>query len=109
MDRYLDLKRKADALHEEMERARQEALPEIIAGIRKQIEEYRIAPEDLYPSLKSAQNVGSPRRVRRDRPARYRSPQGDTWSGGPGRKPKCVCQVEASGESIENYRIQGSN
>lgn len=105
-NRYLELKRKADVLQEEMERARQEALPEIIAGIRRQLEEYRIAPEELYPSLRVAQPTSPTRRARRERPARYRSPTGETWSGGPGRKPKWVCEIEGAGGSIEKYRIQ---
>ena len=107
-NRYLELRRKADVIHEEMERARQEALPEVIAAIRKQLDEYRIAPEELYPSLRVAQSISSSRRVKRDRPARYRSPLGETWSGGPGRKPKWVCEIEAAGESLENYRINSS-
>lgn len=104
-NRYLELRRKADDIHEEMERARLEALPQIIADIRKQLEEYKIAPEDIYPSLRVAQSTSSQRRAKRDRPARYMSPLGETWSGGPGRKPKWVCEIEDAGESLEKYRI----
>lgn len=106
---YLELKGEVEAMQSKLERARQAELPMIVSSIKKQIEEYRIAPEDLYPGLRSQHAAGRSARSRRDRPARYRSPSGETWSGGPGRKPMWVRDIEAKGEDIEKYRIEMSH
>ena len=37
---------------------------------------------------------------------KYRGPNGEPWSGGPGRRPDWVKAVVAAGEDLENYRIQ---
>lgn len=36
---------------------------------------------------------------------KYRGPNGELWSGGPGRKPQWVREVVQAGKSIEEYRI----
>ena len=106
---YLELKKEVEQMQTQLERARQAEIPKIVAAMRRQIEEYRIAPDELYPELSSAARVqnsaGRSSRTRRDRPAKYRSPEGETWSGGPGRKPMWVRKIEERGESIEQYRI----
>lgn len=106
---YLELKKEVEQMKAQLERARQAEIPKIVAAMRRQIEEYRIAPDELYPELSSAaraqNSAGRSSRTRRDRPAKYRSPEGETWSGGPGRKPMWVRKIEERGESIEKYRI----
>jgi DNA-binding protein H-NS len=36
---------------------------------------------------------------------RYRGPNGETWSGGRGRRPDWVMQLQAQGQDIEQYRV----
>lgn len=103
---YLELKQKVEAMESDLERARLLEVPKVVASIKKQIEEYKIAPDDLYPGLRSQLAASRSGRSKRDRPAKYRSPTGETWSGGPGRKPMWVREIEAKGEDLEKYRIE---
>ncbi|MFM2262762.1 MAG: hypothetical protein RI959_1438, partial [Pseudomonadota bacterium] len=38
-------------------------------------------------------------------PAKFKGPNGELWSGGPGRKPEWVRALLAEGKSIEDFRI----
>ena len=111
MDDYRTLKKQYDALGEKVAAARRAQLTSVIAEMQKTIEEFDIAPEDLYPNLKlGRRGTGEtlPRRPpRKDRVMNYRNPAtGEEWSGGPGRKPKWVLEIEARGESMDAYQIR---
>ncbi len=111
MEDYRTLKEQYDALGEKVADARRAQLATVIAEMQSKIEEFDISPEDLFPSLRLARRgIGetSPRRPpRKDRVMKYRNPAtGEEWSGGPGRKPKWVLEIEARGESMDTYRIK---
>ena len=38
--------------------------------------------------------------------AKYRSPTGETWSGGRGRKPRWVTEALAAGKSLTDFEIK---
>ena len=79
----------------------------VIAELRQKIELYSITARDLRLDIPS-QTYREPRRAGegKEKPApKYRNEKGETWSGGRGRKPQWVLDVNASGGDIEDYRI----
>ena len=98
MTTYLEMKAQAEELLKEAEKLRRQEVAAVIADIRKKMAEYNITQEDLF-----AQNTR--RREREPRQVRYIGPNGETWSGGPGRKPAWVAELLANGEDIEKYRV----
>lgn len=99
---YVELKAKGEELLRQAEEARKAECAELIERIRQQIKDYALRPEDLFPSLKRAlprANNGS------KTPAKYKGPNGQTWGGGPGRKPDWVNKIIAAGEDLEKYAI----
>ncbi|TSE18378.1 DNA-binding protein Bv3F [Tepidimonas alkaliphilus] len=98
MPTYAELKAQAEALLRQAEQVRQQERAGIIAEIRAKMAEYGITPEDLSGS-------GRKRASRAKAPPKYRGPNGELWSGGPGRKPEWVRRILAAGGDIEQYRI----
>jgi DNA-binding protein H-NS len=74
-----------------------------ISGLQagEDVNEYGITIEEITQDT-SRRATG---RRRSKAEPKYRGPNGELWSGGPGRKPEWVRQVIASGDSIERYRI----
>lgn len=107
MSSYAELKEQMDKLRQEAERARQQELPKVIAAIKNQIEEYEIKPQDLF-DMRPVQIAKSPTGGGgrgKGREPKYRGPNGQTWVGGPGRKPDWVRDALARGEDLEKYAI----
>lgn len=80
---------------------RNQELAGIIDDIRKKIAEYGLTAADLKlssrgPKARAAKSIA---------PAKYRGPNGETWSGGRGRKPGWVMEALASGKSISDFEI----
>lgn len=98
MSSYAELKAQAEALLRQAEQVRQQERASVIADICAKMEEYGITVEDLTSSSRK-------RVARAKSEPKYRGPNGETWSGGPGRKPEWVRQILAAGEDIERYRI----
>lgn len=101
MATYAELKAQAEALLAQAEQLRKQERAGVIAEIRARMAEYGITAQELAPA-------GRGRRAGSARPKpepKYRGPNGETWSGGPGRKPEWVRQILAAGGNIENYRI----
>lgn len=99
-----ELKKKLLQLEAQQEDARKEKIAEVVASIRAQINEFGLKPADLFPEARWVQ-VSRARPLKKDRPPKYRNEQGEVWSGGPGRKPRWVREVEARGEDINKYLI----
>ncbi|AVO43428.1 H-NS family nucleoid-associated regulatory protein [Simplicispira suum] len=106
MPSYAELKEQLDRLRNEAEQARREEMPRVIAGIKAQIKEYDLKPEDLFPDLPSRRG-GSEEgaRGKGGREPKYRGPNGQTWVGGAGRKPDWVRAALAKGEDLEKFAI----
>ena len=109
MATYLELKEQAEKLLAEAERMREQEITEAIADIKRKIELYGLTAADLG----FARNSGGPGSSR-GRPAKsaaksaikYRGPNGETWSGGRGRKPQWVVQALKDGRNIEEFAVQ---
>jgi len=100
MASYSELIAQAQALMAQAEQVRKQELADVIAEIKAKMKEYGITLEDLGAS--SARKVAA---AKGKSAAKYRGPNGELWSGGPGRKPDWVKTVLASGQSIEQFRI----
>jgi len=98
MTTYTELKIQAEALMAQAEQIRKEERAGVIAELRLKMLEHGISAEDLAaPSRK-------PAATKSKAPAKYQGPNGELWSGGPGRKPEWAKAAIAAGE-LEKYLI----
>lgn len=100
MASYSDLINQAQALMAQAEQVRKQELASVIADIKAKMKEYGLTVEDLGGAT-GRKAVASKSKA----PAKFRGPNGELWSGGPGRKPEWVKAVLAQGKSIEDFRI----
>ena len=104
MATYLELKQQAEKLLAEAERMREQEIADTIADIKEKIHVYGLTAEDLGLARSSG-----PGRAGRGKsapaPVKYRGPNGETWSGGRGRKPQWVTEVLRQGKSIEDFAV----
>ena len=107
MASYAELKARAEKYAAEAEAARLKEVGAIIEDMKAKMTEYNITAEDLgirtsgyAPARKASSKAAST-----PAEAKYRSPTGETWSGGRGRKPKWVTELVEAGKDIEKYRI----
>ncbi|PZQ76633.1 MAG: histidine biosynthesis protein HisIE [Variovorax paradoxus] len=91
-------------LRKQAEELRTQERAGVIEDIRKKIADYGITAADLKLSVRS----GGKRAVSAlaAKPAvKYRSPTGETWSGGRGRKPRWVTEALAAGKSLAEFEV----
>jgi DNA-binding protein H-NS len=100
MSTYSDLMNQAQALMAQAEQLRQQERAEAIADIRAKMTAYGISVETLTGSISRTVKP-----AKEKAPVAYYGPKGETWSGGPGRKPAWVKAVLAQGGDIKQYRI----
>ena len=107
MATYIELKAQAEKLMQQAEALRLKERAEVIAQIQEQISAFELTASDLGFSRASS---GAVRKARKS-PAKsvpaavkYRNAQGETWSGGRGRKPNWVLEVVNSGGDLEKFR-----
>lgn len=105
MTTYLELKAQAEKLLAQAEDLRRKEVDDAIADIKAKIQAYDLTAKDLG----LASGATGPRGPR-SRPAstpvatiKYRGPNGETWSGGRGRRPKWVMDALASGKKLEDF------
>lgn len=101
MASYTDLVSQAQALMAQAEQVRKQELSSVIADIKAKMAEYGITLQDLGGAGRKPKGGVSKAKA----PAKYKGPNGELWSGGPGRKPDWVKQVAADGKDIETFRI----
>ena len=109
MATYQELKQQAEKLMAEAERMREQEIADAIADIKSKIDLYGLTAADLG----LARNTGAPGGPRNQRPAKsagkspikYRGPNGETWSGGRGRKPQWVVQALKDGRNLEEFAV----
>lgn len=94
-------------LRKQAEELRNHERAGVIDEVRKKIAEYGLTASDL----KLASGVrGAGKRSVGASPvkaaAKYRSENGETWSGGRGRKPRWVTEALAAGKSLTDYEIK---
>ncbi|MBO9644187.1 MULTISPECIES: H-NS family nucleoid-associated regulatory protein [Pseudacidovorax] len=82
----------------------------VIEELRKKIAEYGITAADLKLNGRGAA-TGAKRSVsaapaKAAAVVKYRSPTGETWSGGRGRKPRWVTEALAAGKSLDEFEVK---
>lgn len=104
MATYLELKEQAEKLLAEAEKVREQEIADAIAEIKDKIRLYGLTAEDLG-FAKSGPGRGA--RGRNSPPViKYRGPNGETWSGGRGRKPQWVTEVLKQGRKLEDFAVK---
>ncbi|MDM7457690.1 MAG: H-NS histone family protein [Tepidimonas sp.] len=104
MATYAELKAQAEALLAQAEQLRKQERAGVIAEILARMAEYDITPQELA-SAGSRGGKAKGKGGRSKAEPKYRGPNGELWSGGPGRKPEWVRNILAAGGNIENFRI----
>ncbi len=105
MATYLELKEQAEKLLAEAERMREQEIADAIADIKRKIELYGLTAADLGFARSGP---GIPQRSKPAKsPVKYRGPNGETWSGGRGRKPQWVAQALKEGRNLEDFAVKG--
>ena len=101
MSKYQELINQAQQLMAQAEEARKAELQGVIQQIKATMAEHGIALADLggKPGRRAAAGGKKTAEVR------YRGPNGEGWSGGRGRRPDWVLQLQAQGKDIEQYRV----
>jgi DNA-binding protein H-NS len=100
---YLELKEQAEKLLAEAERMREQEIADAVADIKRKIDLYGLTAEDLGLA-KSAGPGGT--RAKNKSVVKYRGPNGETWSGGRGRKPQWVTQALQQGRNLEDFAVK---
>lgn len=102
MATYIELMEKAQQLMAEAEQVRQKEIDAVIADIRQKMETYGLTAQDIggaaAPRKRSAGAKGKSA-------VKYRGPNGETWSGGRGRKPRWVQEALKAGKKIEDFAV----
>lgn len=99
MQTHSELVAQANALLAQAEQIRKQERASIIAELRAKMAEHGISTEDLAAASRK------PAASKSKAPAKYRGPNGELWSGGPGRKPRWVQAALAAGQSLDQYLI----
>ena len=100
MATYLELKQKAEKLMAEAEEMRQKEIDDVVRDIKEKMKAYGLSAQDL-----GLTGGGARRKSKMPSAAKYRGPNGQTWSGGRGRKPQWVTDALKSGKKIEDFAI----
>ncbi|TFY96377.1 H-NS family nucleoid-associated regulatory protein [Ramlibacter rhizophilus] len=107
MATYLELKAQAEQLMAEAEAMRLKEIEDAIADIKSKMKAYGITARDL--GLQGGSGGPGPgpgrRSARAAKVVKYRSPSGETWSGGRGRKPGWVVRALKEGRNLEEFAV----
>ena len=102
MATYLELMEKAQRLMAEAEQVRQKEISDVIAEIREKMQTYGLTLQDIGGAA-----TGRRRSAARSKgkTVKYRGPNGETWGGGRGRKPRWVTEALAKGKKLEDFAV----
>lgn len=106
MATYLELKEQAEKLLAEAERMREQEIADAIADVKRKIELYGLTAADLGFAKSGPGGAARPRPAKSA--VKYRGPNGETWSGGRGRKPQWVTQLLKDGGNLEDFAVKGA-
>jgi DNA-binding protein H-NS len=101
---YLELKEQAEKLMAEAEQMREQEIADAIADIKEKIALYGLTAADL--GLARTGGPGNSRAKPVKSAVKYRGPNGETWSGGRGRKPQWVVQALQQGRDLAEFAVK---
>ncbi len=93
-------------LHQKAEELRNHERAGVIEEVRRKIAEYGLSAADLKLATRGGPGKRAGGSSAAKGAARYRSPNGETWSGGRGRKPRWVTEAMAAGKSLSDFEIK---
>lgn len=105
MATYLELKEQAEKLLAQAEEMREKEIADAIADIKEKMRLYGLTAEDLGLGGGRGPVARGPKAKTAPGAAKYRGPNGETWSGGRGRKPQWVTQALQQGRSLEEFAV----
>ena len=91
-------------LRKQAEDLRNQERAGVIEEVRKKIAEYGLTAADLKLTARAGKRSRSVAAAKAA--AKYRSPTGETWSGGRGRKPRWITEALAAGKSLSDFEIK---
>ncbi len=91
-------------LRKQAEDLRNQERAGVIEELRKKIAEFGLTAADLKLSARGGKRTAGV--VAAKTAAKYRSPNGETWSGGRGRKPRWITEALAAGKSLSDFEIK---
>ena len=101
MATYLELMERAQKLMAEAEEVRQKEIDDVIADIRQKMEAYGLTAQDIGGTA-----AGRKRAVAaKSKVIKYRGPNGETWGGGRGRKPRWIEEALKAGKKLEDFAV----
>lgn len=94
-------------LRKQAEAIRAEEKQRVVAEVIAKIGEFGLTASDLRLSV-GTKNASASRsaKVKEKAAPRYRSPSGETWSGGRGRKPGWIVVALAEGKDLAEFEIK---
>lgn len=93
-------------LRKQAEELRNHERTGIIDQVRKQIAAYALTAADLKLSDRAPKTAKASQKSKKEPAvAKYQGPDGQTWSGGRGRKPGWVTEALAAGKSLSDLEI----
>ena len=92
-------------LRKQAEELRNHERTSVIEEVRAKIAEYGLSATDLKLSTRSSGAKRSVSASASKSAAKYRGPNGESWSGGRGRKPRWVTEALAAGKSLSDFAI----
>jgi len=92
-------------LRKQAEELRNQERAGVIEEVRKKIAEYGLTASDLKLTMRGGGRRNAVQASTKAA-AKYRSPTGETWSGGRGRKPRWVTEALAAGKSLSDFEIK---
>lgn len=102
MATYIELMEQAQQLMAEAEQVRQKEIDAVIADIRQKMETYGLTVQDIGGTAAPRRRSGG---AKGKAAVKYRGPNGETWSGGRGRKPRWVEEALKSGKKLEDFAV----
>jgi DNA-binding protein H-NS len=93
-------------LRKQAEEMRNHERAGVIEQLRQQIAEYGLTAVDLKLSDRAPKTAKASQKTKKTpAAAKYQGPDGQTWSGGRGRKPGWVTEALAAGKSLSDFEI----
>ena len=106
MPTYLELKEQAEKLLAQAEQMRRQETEEAIADIKAKMKAYGLTAQDLGLAPSARQRAPRGSAAAAPKPAKYRGPNGEAWSGGRGRKPQWVVEALAKGRKLKDFEVR---
>jgi DNA-binding protein H-NS len=107
MATYLELMEKAQKLMAEAEEVRRKEISDVIADIRRKMEAYGLTLQDIGGALGGRQRGPGAKTAKaaKGKTVKYRGPNGETWGGGRGHKPRWIQEALKAGKKVEDFAV----